>query len=104
MPARQLASVIIKIMSMSLALGPVTCLMTRSLYFVLNQRTAWCQSLVITPEASQELMFWLREIAKFNGRYIWPRPSAVRMVYSDASDVGYGGYIVEHGDLVTNGT
>ena len=68
-PARQLASVIGKIMSMSLALGPVTRLMTRSLYFVLNQRTAWCQSLVITPEASQELTFWLREIAKFNGRY-----------------------------------
>ena len=36
-PARQLASVIGKIMSMSLALGPVTRLMTRNLYFVLNQ-------------------------------------------------------------------
>ena len=51
---------------------------------------------MITPEASQELMFWLREIAKFNGRYIWPRPSAVRMVYSDAS-------VVERGNLVMNG-
>ena len=25
------------------------------------------------------------------------------MVYSDASDVGYGGYMVEHGNRVTNG-
>ena len=38
-PARQLVSVVGKIMSMSLALGPVMRLMTRSLYFVLNQRT-----------------------------------------------------------------
>ena len=43
-PARQLASVIGKIMSMSMALGPVTRLMTRKLYFVLNQKTAWCQT------------------------------------------------------------
>ena len=25
------------------------------------------------------------------------------MVYSDASDIGYGGYTVEHGTLVANG-
>ena len=35
-PARMLASVLGKIISMSLALGPVTRLMTRSLYSVLN--------------------------------------------------------------------
>ena len=102
-PARRLASVVGKIMSMSLALGPVTRLMTRNLYFVLNQRFAWCQNLRLTPEASQELTFWMEEISKFNGRNIWPKPSAVRMVYSDASDSGYGGYVVEHGNLVTNG-
>ena len=28
---------------------------------------------------------------------IWHGPSAVRCVHSDASDVGNGGYIVEHG-------
>ena len=30
-------------------------------------------------------------------------PSAVRVVYSDTSSTGYGGYIVEHGNLVANG-
>ena len=102
-PARQLASMVGKIMSMSLALGPVTRMMTRNLYLVLNQRIAWCQNLVLTPEASQELTFWMEEITKFNGRYIWPKPSALRVVYSDASDTGYGGYMVEHGNRVTNG-
>ena len=102
-PARQLASVIGKIMSMSLALGPVTCLMTRNLYFVLNQKIAWCQNLSLTLEASQELRFWIKEIVKFNGHQIWPKPSAVRVVYSDASNTGYGGYIAEHGNMVANG-
>ena len=30
-------------------------------------------------------------------------PSAVRVVYSDASDTGYGGYVVEHGPCVAYG-
>jgi len=33
----------------------------------------------------------------------WPTPSAVRVVYSDASCTGYGGYMVEHGNNVANG-
>ena len=88
---RFLASLIGKIMSMSLALGPVTWLMTRSLYAVLNSKPAWCQKLVLTPEALMEVRFWVGEMENFNGQHIWPRPSAVRLVYSDASSTGYGG-------------
>ena len=102
-PARELASVIGKIISMSLALGPVTRLMTRNLYAVLNCRLAWCHRLTLSGEAHQEIDFWLSEITNFNGRHIWPKPSAVRVAYSDASDMGYGGYMVEHGNLVANG-
>ena len=39
----------------------------------------------------------------FNGQHIWPRPSAVRLVYSDASSTRYGGYLVEHGNKIANG-
>ena len=90
-------------MSIALALGPVTRLMTRSLYAVLNSRIAWCQKLVLTPEALVELNFWVHEITNFNGQHIWPQLSAVRVVYSDASSTGYGGYLVEHGNMVANG-
>ena len=38
-----------------------------------------------------------------NGRHIWPKQSAVRVVYSDASATGYSGYMVEHGNQVANG-
>ena len=95
--ARTLASVIGKIMSMSLAIGPVSRLMTRSLYTVLNVRDFWCQFLPISIEARYELEFWLNQIDNLNGQGIWHSPSAVRVVYTDASNSGYAGYTVEHG-------
>ena len=94
-----LASVIGKISSMSLGLGPVYCLMTWSLYATLNGRQFWFQKLELIVEAL-EVGFWLSNLEKFNGYNIWPKPSAFRVVYSDASDMGYGGYT---GTLVANG-
>ena len=43
--ARQLASVVGRIISMGLSVGPVSRLMTRSLYAVLESRRAWCELL-----------------------------------------------------------
>ena len=42
-------------------------------------------------------------IGKVNGQPIWHSPSAVRIVYSDVSNTGYGGYTVEHGMHVAQG-
>ena len=97
LPAMALASVIGKILSMSLGLGPVTRLMTRGMYTVLNARASWFQQVLLTSGAREELAFWLRHISALNGQNLWPDPSAVRVVYSDASGIGYGGYCVEHG-------
>ena len=101
--AWQLASVISKIMSMSLALSTVTRLMTCNMYAVMNLSTSWYQQISLSQEALQEVKFWTAEIDKFNGQSIWPKPSAVRVVYSDASSTGYGGYVVEHGHMIANG-
>ena len=97
MPATALASVIGRIMSMSLALGLLARMVTRSMYAVLNARSSWCHQALLTPEALEELVLWLDNIDNFNGQTIWPKASAIRVVYSDASDSGYGGYCVEHG-------
>ena len=101
--ARDLASIIGKLISMSLAIGPVARLMTRSLYTVLNSRHFWCQSLHLTPEARQEILFWLTNLDKVNGQGIWHSPSAIRVVYADASATGYGGFTVEHGCHIAHG-
>ena len=42
-------------------------------------------------------------MADYNSQPIWHSPSAVRVVYSDASDTGFGGYVVEHGACVAYG-
>ena len=100
---KQIASVVGMIISMSLALGPVARLMTRSLYSVLNSRDSWCQRLSLTDEARDEVKFWLARVSEFNGQNMWPKPSALQLVHSDASSTGFGGYTVEHGGLVASG-
>ena len=57
--ARQMASLIGKLVSMSLALDPVTQLMTRNLHAVFNYRLSWCLRLTLSDKASQERNFWL---------------------------------------------
>jgi len=102
--ATALASVVGKIVSMSLALGPVTRLMTCNMYALLNARISWCQELSLTPAALDELSFWLHSIKNFNGQNLWSRPSAVRVVYSNASSTGYGGYCIQHGGYAATST
>ena len=43
----------------------------------------------LDTEALQELEFRGQQLVNFNGQSIWPRPSAVRVAYSDASATGY---------------
>lgn len=89
---------------MSLALGPVARLMTRCMYAVLESRMSWCDMLDVTDGVREELRFWTQSLVTFNGQPIRYKPSALRVVYSDASNVGYGGYVVEHGPLIANGS
>ena len=53
--------------SMALALGTVTRLMTRSLYMVLNARS---QYLLLTADTVEELAFWLEHTNIFYGQNI----------------------------------
>ena len=75
---------------MGLAIGPVSRFMTRSLYAALETRQAWCDLLGLSPEARAELRFWSASLAEYIAQPIW---RSLRVVYSDASDTGYGGYI-----------
>ena len=78
--------------------------MTRNMYATLNTRSSWCQKLELSAEAAEEVRFWLNSLESFNGQDIWPKPSAVWVVYSDASGTEYGGYTVEHGNLASGQT
>ena len=63
---RCLASAVGQIISMSLAVGPVTCLRTRALYATIIRCHSWADRLPLSAEAWEELQFW-RECL-FNGR------------------------------------
>ena len=59
--------------------------------------------LELPADAKSELQFWAQELPKFNGQDIWPSPSAIRVVYTDANLSGYGGYTVKHGCHIAQG-
>ena len=101
--ARLIASVVSRIIAMSLAVGPISRFMTRSLYALINSRLSWYGKLQLTDKARFELNFWDKCIGEYKSQPIWRSPSALRVVYSDASDTGYGGYTVEHGPCIAHG-
>ena len=100
---RAVASIVGQVMSMSLALGPISRLRTRALYGDINACVSWKAFLCLSEEARAELNFWQNNVAVLNGQPIWFKPGATRVVYSDASDSGYGGYSVEVGPNVAQG-
>ena len=50
-----------------------------------------------------EVEFWKANIHHLNGHSMWFASSAVRIAYSDASGMGYGGFAVEHADKIVHG-
>ena len=101
--ARVLASIVGRIIAMGLGIGPITRFMTRSMYTLLESRASWNCFLRLTPEAQREIKFWIEGLRQYNSQPIWYTPSSIRVVYTDASESGYGGYIVEHGCHVAMG-
>ena len=101
--AKALASIVGRIISMSLALGPIARLRTRNMYRLMNSRVTWYDKLVIDKEVREELFFWNSCIENFNGQKLWKSSSAVRVIFSDASGTGYAGYTVQHGCHIAHG-
>ncbi len=65
--ARSLATVTGTLVSMSLALGPVTRLMTRNMYRAIEQRHTWSDSIFVSDSTITELKFWLSNLDFLNG-------------------------------------
>ena len=50
-----------------------------------------------------KLTFGLKGLGSIAPSQIWYTPSAIRVVYTNTSTSGYGGYLVEHGCHVATG-
>ena len=58
---------------------------------------------MINPAARQELTFWCKGIKNFNGKNIKKIPSAVYVVYADASGIWLGEYMVGYDPQIAHG-
>ena len=95
-----LASVAGQLNSMFLAIVNIVRLMSRAMYAQISAQNSWFSNFYLEDSVVEELVFWQSNLDHLNGRRIWFKSSAVRVAYSDASDTGYGGYIVELGPQV----
>ncbi|XP_046351504.2 uncharacterized protein LOC124131993 isoform X2 [Haliotis rufescens] len=92
---RDVASVVGQLVSMKLVLGPLSQLMTRSLSMDILIVSTWHSSLKLSCHSIHQLKFWLGNIDKHSSRALVDKSLTTRLVYSDASDSGFGGYCVE---------
>ena len=72
-------------------------LMTRSMYAQISALISWFSTSTLQHSVVEELVYWQSNLGRHIGGRICFKSSAVGVAYSDASDTGYGGYIVEFG-------
>ncbi|XP_067668097.1 uncharacterized protein [Haliotis asinina] len=91
---RSVASVVGQIIAMKLVVGPVSQLMTRSISIDILKARSWYSKIVLSDMAINQLKFWHENIENYDSRTLVQSATATTVVYSDASDVGFAGYIV----------
>ena len=100
---RTLASIVGRIISMKLAFDNMVRLMTRVCYRLINTCASWAENILLNDQVLEEVEFWKSADTGYKGARLVEKVSAVRIVYSDASDVGFGGFCIGLGDEVVQG-
>lgn len=95
--ARKLAKLAGLIISLFPSLGPITQLMTRHMYFVINSRNNWDSPLDIShcTELLQELCYWKSQVRYLNGGCKFHSKSRIYplKIYSDSSSVASAAFV-----------
>ena len=91
--AKQISKIAGQVSSMYLAIGPLVRLFTRHMYRLIESRVSWFSPLILDDETLSELHFWNSNIDSFNGYTYKPKPVTTKLIFTDASDSGYGGFI-----------
>ena len=93
--ARKLSSLTGKINSTNLVLGSVTNMMLKHCHRTIVSRISWDSFFKLDEKAIEELLFWQENFSNLNVRNLQEIRTVTRIVYSDASAVGAGGYVVD---------
>jgi len=89
---RFLAKIAGTVMSCALAAGPMSRLLTRQMYLAIETRRSWDSVVYFSPGLREELQFWYTNIDCFNGYRINPAVTCCTVIFTDASESGFGGY------------
>ena len=79
--------------SLRLAVGPVIRLFTRQMYFTIANRTFWDDYAELSDSLLEELRFWRYNLSAFHGYSIRRTLSFDYVIFTDASNHAYGGFI-----------
>ena len=100
---REFARIVGQIISLRHSVGNMTRLRTRNLYCCVESRASWDSDVVLTGTALEELEFWNDNIRILDGKPWQDARKCTRVIYSDASNTGYGGYVVNEGSNICHG-
>ena len=80
-----------------MVLGPVCRLRTHAFYAMILERS-WSWAQAWTPEAKEDLGFWSSMFDELHGQPFWKKsPGSAVLTCSDASDTGWGGFLLQNG-------
>ena len=103
--ARQISKVTGNLMAMKPAIGPLVQLISRKMYSFIDNSPTWDTPHTISSGVTDEIQFWTSNLYHVNGYKIKDRHSITKVVYTDASDHSYGGYIVQRlGNTIAHGS
>ena len=89
---------------MSLAIGPLTRLFTKHMNIFIESRYSWDTPKILSFELIDELKFWLSNLEDSNGLKTRCTPQVTKIVYSDASNNSYGGFLIQElGQVMARG-
>ena len=98
---KRVASVAGQIISLSSCVGPVTRIMTRHLFSVVNSAFSWDSKVFLSHDSISEIDFWANNVNSLNGRVYWGVQSLpARASFSDASDSACGAFVESDSELV----
>lgn len=98
--ARTISQIAGHLSSMSIAVGPLTRLFTKNMHVFIESSYSWSSLRPISFNLRTELLFWRSNLSRCNGLSMTINTQVNKVVYSDASDIGYGGYIVHALDKI----
>ena len=92
--SRELSRVAGLLASMHLAIGPLVRFMSRYTYFDYHEVVAWDAKFTPSTACITELRYWKENFADFNGYPIRVVRPDYDVLFTDASDIGYGAHFM----------